>query len=67
MLKTNLTTANAYDAVTKQSHTDAATAIVMLDLPEDKFMLQLSTCAVYAGDVLVISPTNFDSFNALID
>lgn len=67
MLKTNLTTDNAWKATTDQSFLDAATAIIKLDLPEERFMLQTTTCAVLDGGWRVISPTNFDDFNQLID
>jgi|11BtaG_2_1085332.scaffolds.fasta_scaffold13584_3 hypothetical protein len=66
MLKSNLTTSTAYKA-TEDNFVNAATAVVTLDLPEDKFMLQLSAAAVYKYGVTVLSPTNFDRFNLLLD
>mgnify|MGYP001227449219 CR=1 FL=1 len=66
MLKSNLTTKTAYKAV-EDNFVDAATAVVTLDLPEDKFMLQLSVATVWNYGVAVLSPTNFDRFNLLID
>jgi len=67
MLKTNLNANNYWKATTEQNFIDAATAIVTLDLPEDKFMLQTSVCAVLDGGYRVVSPTNFDRFTQLID
>jgi len=66
MLKSNLTTSTAYKA-TEENFVNAATAVVKLDLPEDKFMLQLSAAATYSHGVLVLSPTNYDRFNLLLD
>jgi len=66
MLKSNLTTSTAHKA-TEENFIDAATAVVTLDLPEDKFMLQMSAAAAYSHGVLVLSPTNFDDFNILLD
>lgn len=66
MLKSNLTTKTAYKAV-EDNFVNAATAIVTLDLPEDKFMLQLSAAAAYRYGSDSISPTNFGRFTLLID
>lgn len=66
MLKSNLNTSTAHKAG-EDNFVNAATAIVTLDLPEDKFMLQLSAAAAYSYGSDSISPTNFGRFTLLID
>ena len=67
MLKFRFDSTDLSTVLSDSSVSDAMNAIIRLDLPEDMYMLKMSTAATWGDSYAALSPTNYDSFNQLLD